>query len=178
MANEVIVATLNVTFDDDSTSESQGLLKLEIDDREEGLNGGDTSFAPGDDVYYFLFKDSNITVLEHEVTAGGKTGVGSGTKTIDENVTFSDSDTSSLNYPPDGTVTMKWLGKCFEISGTTVKANTTLPEVSGSELKMAKGKKVAGVLNVQYSSTGDLFKLSNVPLDFSEVLILAIGQAQ
>ncbi len=174
---EVIVATLNVSFNvDDGTGDgAAGVLKLEIDDREDGLNGGDTSFAPGDDAYYFLFKDSSVSVIAHETTAGGKSSAGSGTKEIDENITFSNSDTSSLGYPPSGSVTMKWLGRCFEISGTSVLVNTTLPEIDGSELRMAGGKKVAGVLNVVYDSTGDLYKLSGVPKDFSEALIIAIG---
>lgn len=44
---EVVVATLNINFDADAAG-GQGILKLELDDREDGLNGGDTSFAPGD----------------------------------------------------------------------------------------------------------------------------------
>ena len=107
---EIIVATLNVSFDADETDGGQGVLKLDIDDREDGGNAGDTSFAPGDDVYYFLFKDTNVTVLDHVTTAGGFSGQGKGTKEIDENISFSNSDTSSLGYPPQGSVTMKWLG--------------------------------------------------------------------
>lgn len=175
---EVIVATLNVSFDADAdTGDAQGVLKLEIDDREDGLNNGDTSFAPGDDAYYFLFKDDNITIHEHETTAGGKTAQGTGTKDIDENITFTNSDTSSLGYPPNGTVSMQWLGRSFEISGTTVRANTAVPEVDGSELRMAGGKKVIGLLNCTYEAQGDLYKLSNVPRDFKEVMIIAIGTA-
>ena len=172
---EVVVATLNVSVSDDATDEGGGVLKLEIDDREDGLNGGDTSFAPGDDAYYFLFKDANVTVIHHETTAGGKSSAGSGTKAIDENITFSNSDTSSLGYPPSGGVTMKWLGRSFEIRGTQVLSNTSLPEVNGSELKMQGGKKVVGLLNCTYNATGDLFKLSGVPVDFPEALIFAVG---
>lgn len=174
---EVIVATLNVSFGDDTTGDSQGVLKLEIDDRENGLNGGDTSFSPGDDAYYFLFKDANVTVNEHETTAGGKSSQGTGVKQIDENITFTNSDSSSLGYPPDGAVTRKWLGRSFEISGTTVSPNSTLPDVDGSNLTMPGGKKVAGVLNCVYTSTGDLYKLSSVPKDILDVLIIAIGTA-
>jgi hypothetical protein len=174
MAIEVVVATLNVSFEDDSDG-TRGVLKLERDDREDGLNGGDTRFSPGDDAYYFLFKDTNVTVIHHDTTAGGKSGSGSGTKAIDENITFSNSDTSSLGYPPDGSVTMSWLGRSFEIRGTQVLSNTSLPEINGSELKMPGGKKVVGLLNCKYNATGDLFKLSGVPVDFPEALIFAVG---
>lgn len=173
---EVVVATLNINFEADSSSTS-AVLKLELDDRADGLNGGDTSFAPGDDAYFFLFKDDSVTLVTSTpmVTAGGVSSSGSGTKEVDENLTFSNSDTSSLGYPPDGSVSMQWMGRSYELSGTTLKPNSDLPEVSGSELKMAKGKKVIGVLNCTYDSTGSLWKLSNVPTDLPESLAIAIG---
>ena len=59
---ELVVATLNINFSADTTA-AQGQIKLEIDDRPEGLNKGDTSFAPGDTAYFFLFKDENVTLL-------------------------------------------------------------------------------------------------------------------
>lgn len=170
---EVVVATLNVSFDSSSTT--TGSIKLEIDDRADGLNNGNTSFKPGDDAYYWLFKDSNVTLEEHVATAGGIGSAGSDAKVIDENITFNNSDTGSLGYPPSGAVSMDWLGRSFEIKGTVVSGNSTLPEVNGSELAMANGKKVAGILRCQYSSTGTLHKLSGVPKDFKESMIIAIG---
>ena len=174
MAVEVVVATLNVSFEEDTTGEG-GVLKLEIDDREDGLNGGDTSFEPGDDAYYFLFKDTNVTVIHHDTTAGGRSGSGSGSKEIDENITFSNSDTASLGYPPDGGVSMNWLGRCVELKGADITTNTSLPELELSNLKMGGGKKVIGVLNCKYTATGSLHKLSGVPKDFKEALIFAVG---
>lgn len=171
---EVVVATLNVSFDS-TTDTATGGIKLEIDDRADGLNNGNTSFKPGDDAYYWLFKDSNVTLIEHVATAGGIGGAGSDTKTVDENITFTNSDTGSLGYPPSGSVTMNWLGRSFEIKGTDVLGNSAVPEVSGSELKMANGKKVAGILRCQYNSSGTLHKLSGVPKDFKESMIMAIG---
>lgn len=173
MTAEVVVATLNVSFDASSTT--NGTLKLELDDRVDGLNGGETSFGPGDDAFYFLFKDSNVTLVEHLATAGGIGSAGDGTKTIDENVTFTNSDTGSLGYPPASTVTLSWMGRSYEVIGTQVKPNTELPEVTRSELKMANGKKVIGILNCQYDTTGSLYKLSGVPKDFKESMIVAIG---
>jgi hypothetical protein len=173
---EVVVATLNVNFSAESEG-TGGSIKLEIDDREDGLNGGDTSFAPGDDAYFFLFKDANVTLITDipERTAGGVTSASSATKVVDEYLTFSNSDTSSLGYPPDGSVTMTWQGRSYQLSVTTLSTNTALPEVSGSELRMAGGKKVIGILRCQYDSTGSLWKLSNVPEDIADVLVFAIG---
>lgn len=171
---EVVVATLNVSFDS-TDSTTTGNIKLEIDDRVDGLNNGNTSFKPGDDAYYWLFKDDNVTVLEHLCTAGGISGVGSDSKAIDETITFTNSDSGSLGYPPSGGVTMDWLGRSYQISGTTVSSNSSLPEVTRSELKMSNSKKVAGILRCRYTTTGTLHKLSGVPLDFKESMIIALG---
>lgn len=174
---EVVVATLNVNFSSDSADAATGSIKLEIDDREDGLNGGDTSFAPGDNAFFFLFKDANVTLVTQvpERTAGGVTRAGSGTRELDENITFSNSNSASLNYPPDAGVTMSWIGRSFTLTGTTITANSELPEVHGSELRIASGKNVFGVLNCQYDSTGSLWKLSQVPVDITDVLLFAIG---
>jgi len=173
---EVVVATLNVNFAADTTADTTGVLKLEIDDREDGLNAGDTSFQPGDTVGFFLFKDSNVTVeYGPAATSGGITTSGSASKTIDEYITFSNSDSGSLGYPPAGAVSLEWQGRCLKIVGTTVTTITTLPTRTRSQLRMADGSSVAGVLRAQYTTTGSLYTLRSVPEDIAEALIIAIG---
>lgn len=176
--NQLVVATLNVSFSKDTTSvETDGMLKLEIDDRADGMNGGDTSFAPGDSVYYFLYNDDNVTVLEHFVTAGGIGSQGSVTRAIeDEKITFSNSDSASLNYPPDGGVSMEWMGRCYSVVNGEVAAYGTIPDRTRSQLKINNGKSVAGILKCSYNTTGTLYKLSGVPEDFDDVMIVAIGR--
>jgi hypothetical protein len=172
---EVVVATLNVNFSAD-TAATEGVLKLEIDDREDGLNAGDTSFAPGDTVGFWMFKDSNVTVEYGPAsTSGGVTSSGSASKTIDEYITFSNSDSGSLGYPPSGSVSLEWQGRCLKIVGTEVTTISTLPERTRSNLRMADGSSVAGVLRAQYTTTGSLYTLRAVPEDITEVLIMAIG---
>jgi len=178
----IVLATLNVTF---AKATSNGQLKLEIDDREDSLNNGKTYFEPGDDAYYLMFKDSDIDLVAHESTAGGISGSGSATKQINENITFSNSDTGSLGYPPSGSVSMQWLGRSIQIKTSTDPvskktivtklANPAIPEVDLSNLKMKDGKKVVGILNCTYSSDAVVYKLSGVPKDFKESMITAVG---
>lgn len=173
---EVVVATLNVTFSDDTDTSTEGVLKLEIDDRETGLNGGDTSFEPGDTVGFWLFKDSNVTVVSGpNSTSGGITSAGSASKDIDEYITFSNSDSASLGYPPSGAVTLNWEGRCYKIVDTTVTTHSALPDRTRSQLKMPSGVSVAGILRARYTTTGSLYLLQNVPTDITETLIFAIG---
>lgn len=178
---ELVVATLNVNFAADTDTTTEGSLKLEIDDRETGLNGGDTSFAPGDTVGFWLFKDSNVTVVAGPTsTSGGVTSAGTDTKTIDEYITFSNSDSGSLGYPPSGAVSLEWQGRCYRIvesSGSvSVTTISTLPNRTRSQLKMPNNDSVAGVLRARYTTTGSLYRLQSVPTDITEVLIFAIGQ--
>lgn len=173
---EIVVATLNVNFAED-TEATQGVLKLEIDDREDGLNAGDTSFQPGDTVGFWLFKDSNVT-LNTSVpvsTSGGVTSAGSASKEIDEYITFSNSDSASLGYPPSGSVTLEWIGRAYKIDGTSVTTTTVLPERTRSQLAMPDKTQVAGVLRARYNTSGSLYRLRSVPTDITEVLIFAIG---
>lgn len=175
---EVVVATLGVSFNvdgSDGSGNNQAVLKLEIDDREDGGNGGDTSFDPGESVAYLMFKDAKVSLVGHFVTAGGYSGGGPATKEVEENISFSNSNSSSLGYPPSGAVSMQWLGRSFTITGTSITANAALPEVNGSQLTIPGGKSVAGVLKCTYQATGTLFTLSGVPIDIPEVMILALG---
>jgi len=174
---EVVVATLNVNFAEDSTA-TQGVLKLEIDDREEGLNAGDTSFQPGDTVGFWLFRDSNVNLITTTPisTSGGVTSVGSASKEIDEYITFSNTDSGSLDYPPSGSVSLEWAGRCYRIAGTVVTTTTVLPERTRSQLAMPDNTQVAGVLRARYTTNGSLWRLQSVPNDIEEVLLFAIGQ--
>jgi hypothetical protein len=174
--SKIVVATLNVSFGDEDSASSEGILKLEIDDREDGSNKGKTSFKPGDSVGYFLFKSTtpNVTVLDHVTTAGGFTGGSLAEKDVEENITFSNSDESTLGYPPSSAVEMSWLGRAFEIKDNSVSPITALPQRNGSVLSMGD-RKVAGVLKCKYKAKGQLFTLSGVPADFPEAMIIAIG---
>lgn len=197
---EVVVATLNVSFDSTDAT-ATGNLKLEIDDREDGLNGGDTSFSPGDNPYFFLFKDKNVELLTSppKTTAGGVAAAtpSTGVKDINENLSFSNSDSASLGYPPDDVILpnpvvdalgMRWLGTAYEIKkdGTVVPTSVLPQSVMNSdnevtsELKMNPSINVAGVLQCVYKSTGNLYKLtvdSSTAELFKEVMIMAIGRA-
>lgn len=137
-----------------------GVLRLEIDDDEDGLNGGNTSFVPGDTVGYKLFKSKNVTVNYHDTSymppqpAGAKAGVPQ-----KEIVTFIDSKTATPRYPIDSGFTYRWLGK----------NPGTLEAVSDSEVvlrvpKVPPGAKVPEVLGVAlltYNTSFELYTMTS-----------------
>lgn len=183
MANtaEVVVATLNVNFSAEDGSGGSGAgIKLEIDDREDGLNNGDTSFAPGDDAYFFMFVDESrveLITTTPVTTAGGVSSAGTGTKDIDEHITFSNSSEAQLGYYPSGSVTYRWLGRAYSLDSRTnvLTSYSTPPVQSGATLSIADGKNVFGIITAQYQAQGSLWKLKGVPEDFTEAMIIAIG---
>lgn len=178
---EVVVATLNVSFSEDATGTS-GVLKLEIDDREDGGNGGDTSFSPGDEPVFFMFKGDNVNLITTtpRTTSGGVTSFPPGNvlKDIDENITFSNSSTASLGYPPEGSVTKVWLGGAYSLSGTSLTgpSSTPIPDHDDNgNLTVPGGKNMIGLLHCTYKSRGSLWQLKSVATDIDEVLLLAVG---
>lgn len=175
----VVVATLSVNFSAETTG-SEGAIKMEVDDRAQGLNGGDTSFEPGDSVGFWLFKDGNVTIEAGPTsTAGGITAAGSASKDIDEFIAFSNSDSGSLGYPTSGGVTLTWQGRVYKI--VEENGHATVTTWSGtldrtySQLKTSDGSKIAGVLRAVYTASGSLYRLQSVPTDITEVSIFAIG---
>ncbi len=158
-----VTATLTVNFGSDSAADSGGLL-LEVDDRETGLNGGNTSFRPGDNVAYLLYKSDGVSVTEHVVTAGGRAAAGSGSRAVDEVLQFADSKEASLRYPAAGAVSFSWLGR----SGGD-------PRLVGQQT-VALGAPGIGLLRAQYHANFDAYRLSGVPTEIAQVLIFVAGE--
>lgn len=183
MANkiEVVTATLNVSFEADEGDKTGAGIKLEIDDREDGLNGGETSFKPGDTAYFFMFVDTdkiNLITTTPKTTAGGVSAASPATDTIevDENISFSGSEDAQLGYTPKGTVTLEWVGgKGYELNKTTFALTpySTLPNRSGINLKISDKKKIFGILNAKYEAEGSLWALKGVSVP--EAMVIAIG---
>lgn len=163
----IITATLVVDFTDPAAAgaDGSGLLKLEIDSREGGLNGGNTNFRPGDPVHYLLTKSSNVTVTDHRTTAGGHFQVQTGTFQHTETVTFIDSAEAGLAYPLASGLSVSWQGNTGGVVTGTV----------GSEkiLLAAPALAIADVTyNVQYTA----FRLSGVAAGVTQVLIYVEGE--
>lgn len=107
---KTVSATIVVDFGA-AAGDEDSILVAELDSREDGLNNGKTTFLPGDDVYYFVYKTDNVEIVQHESSAGSI--VQQGTVTFVEEgayVTFEDSDRNSDSKPIEG-LSYKWLGK-------------------------------------------------------------------
>jgi len=147
----VITTSLVVEFD---TAEGEGILTAEIDSSETGLNGGDTSFIPGDSPGFLIYKTSNVVIDAMHTSAGVITPSGSGTTEDIENfLVFAGDRKQSLSYPNNGSFTGTWLG--LELDTYTV---------GESAVTLTNTNSVVGVLHVNYDSNYLAYRLNNVPL--------------
>lgn len=162
-----VTANITVSFGAETGAGVDGHLSAEIDDREDGLNGGDTSFAPGDTAYFLVFKSANVTYDAPVCSAGSIQTASAGSVEREEELTFADTDTATLQVPCTGSLSVLWLGRSLGsltlIDPMTVKAS-------------AKGVAVA---KVTYSATADAFGLTspsslNGLTDFS-ILVFILG---
>lgn len=170
----IVVARLVVDFNGgDSNKDSSGTLRLEIDGRDDGLNGGRSSgFRVGDTVYYLMYKTSNVSLQVHKSTDGAIASVSSGTRIItDEPVEWSGSQDASVQYPvAGGAITVSPQGSFFDENGGTMSSNTTL--LNQTTLQLSKPG--YGVALVSYSTNIDIFRLNSVAE--KRALVLAIGR--
>lgn len=172
-AKNKVTATLNISFSDSSAG--GGALSLEIDDRPDGLNGGNTSFKPGDEVGFLRFKADFITIDTQEATVGSIQSSGTGTKSISgddaDYITFSGSNTASLKYPADGNVTFTQQGKVFDKDGNIYSASLSVKD----QVDVTSPKEIYGIFKAEYDSKFEAFKLTSVPPDMPQAMVFCIG---
>ena len=118
-------------------------LSAEIDDREDGLNGGDTDFAPGDTAYFLVYKSSNITLSNPVASAGSCSDQGTTSVNKTEFVSFANEDEGSLDVPAQSIISTNWIGQ--NLGAVALGADQTSLKLNSKPAGI-----FAGVLKVTY----------------------------
>ena len=84
---------------------SAGLLSLEMAPEMSGV-----TLVPGDAALIHLYKTSNVILDPLLNSAGVLTQVGSGLRTITEDLNFINTNSANLSHPLSGGLTLEWLG--------------------------------------------------------------------
>lgn len=160
-----VTANITVSFGSEGAGDH---LSAEIDGREDGLNGGDTSFAPGDTAYFLVFKSDNVEYDEPVCSAGTIITAEGGTVEKEEELTFADTDTASLSVPCTGALTVTWLGRSL--------GDLTLTD----PMTVKASSKGVAVAKVAYEATADAYGLQSPATlegltDFS-ILVYILGR--
>ena len=169
---DVITTSLVVDFSI-SSGDDGSLLIAEIDgfeSSEGGLNGGDTSFAPGDSPGYLLYYTQDVTILTHLTSLGLVTSLGNRNITITEFITFEDTNESNLSKPATAAPSIVWVGNDLG----TITMNDNLTKVTTASSGVAVAQAI-------YTTVGHQFRLNNVPTTINgltefEVLIYIAGE--
>jgi hypothetical protein len=153
-----ITATLVVNFSTGAVG-GDGLV-AEVDSRPDGLNGGKTSFVPGDDVYILVYKTTNVT-LNTPVSSHGAVIYQAGLSPVaiekTDDLQFVDEITADLRYPiPLSGFTGAWLGN--NLGNVTARSETTVGITQPVDAHFA------GVYRVSWSPEALVYRLTNTAL--------------
>ena len=167
-------ATIRVQFGNPDGSGGAGLsgqLSAEVDARPEGLNGGRSSFNPGETVYILIYKSDNVTITDTVCSAGSMGAQGSTVVSKTEELMFEDVDSASLSVPAQSSLASTlWYGR--SLGSLTLQSDKVTVRAS------SKG---VGVAKVTYGALALIYALSspatlNGETDFS-ILVLIKGTA-
>jgi hypothetical protein len=167
-----INTTFVIKFQSDSGSEKDSHLSAEVDARDDGLNGGKTNFAPGDNVYFLLYKSSNVKINSVVTTAGTVLPLDAITVVKTEDVSFVESNTTQTEVPVKGTeiVSTEWMGS--SLGAITLQADKTTLKTAVSGI---------GIATIGYNAEALPYRLTapntiNGKADFS-ILVVITGTA-
>jgi hypothetical protein len=165
-------ATIRVQFGSpDGSGGASGHLSAEVDARSDGLNGGRTSFSPGETVHILVYKSNNVAITETICSAGSLTAQGTTTVTLSDELMFEDTDSASLSVPARGGLdTAVWYGR--SLGGLSLQ---------GDKVTVKAASKGVGVAKVAYQADAQVYALAspaslNGESDFS-ILALIKGSA-
>ena len=168
-----VTASIVVNF---TLGDSDGVLSVEFDSREDGYNGGSTTFLPGQVVYYLVDKSSNVTITNQVSSAGTLSFVAFSNESKEEFITFANAAEASVGYPISGNYSTKWIGR--SPSGNLVKTDSQTFRIQNSD--GTENPSVA-VLKLNYTVQHRVYKLSGLGSTLSgessyQVMIVVFGE--
>lgn len=122
-SNRVLTAHVVVEF---SEGDGEGAF-VEVDDRPDGFNGGNTTFPPAAPVYLLLFKPTGYSVIYSEASSGTLTKVSDSTKLVEETLQFPNEDGATFRYPMKESFSYTWLGNSLGTISVSGEYSATLP---------------------------------------------------
>jgi hypothetical protein len=171
---QIVTANLSVTF----TVSGASSLKAEIDSRHSGGNAGKTSFKPGDEVSWLLFR-SPAVYLDQIITSAGTTsgsiidskgGTGESIP-VKEFLSLAGVYDVSLEYPYYSNFSYEWVGT----PGATV---IETPPIGSTQLNFKGTSKYGaiGYLIIKYNTLGEVNRLVSTYLPYLQYdIVVYIG---
>ena len=155
---QIITASQIITFDDSSDAD-RGILRLEIDSRPDGLNGGRTSFKPGDSVGLLLYRSSNVSIIHGPIVTAG-TLDSEGTHSVFQAgyLTFADNHDATMGYPI-ANPSLSWVGN--SLGSTKVVNESRVVLTNPPDFNPGAGNVQVGILQYSGNAVAEGFRLRN-----------------
>ena len=163
------LVTASVTIGFATADSGSAIFSAEVDSRDTGLNGGKTSFAPGDPVWMLLYKSSYVTMGP----PGGGTPViwSSGAVAQGAPVTHEVEEDISVAYDT-GFSTSKPITGSYSITSFS-SAMPTFTKVGENSFTCPTKAVFAG--RIKYTTTAMSYKLSGVPTAYTAAVVVFLG---
>lgn len=161
-----VTTSIVVSF---SSGESGGLFFVEVDDREAadgGLNGGKTSFLPGDTVFLLAYKSSGVIIDGVQSSIGSMSFVGNATMIKSEDIIFAGETEVSVRYPIVSGLTYEWVGNSLG----------SISQVGDNTLRVPappSGAYSVGVAKCSYTTQAGIYRLAHSDPGYSEYDVVA-----
>lgn len=163
----VVTTSIVVQF---STGSEDGVLTVEVDDRDAaqgGLNGGKTSFVPGDTVFLLLYKSSNVTLQAALASIGSLSAGQQVTISKTEDVTFAGETEASVRYPVlPGSLSYQWIGASLGAVSVISENKVRIPAPPANSYPV-------GIARVTYDTRATAYRLQHSDPGLSEYGIVA-----
>ncbi len=151
--SSVPTTTVRVTFGQ-STGQGDSYLSAEIDGRDDGLNGGKTSFSPGSEVWFLVHRGRNVQVESVDASAGSAAMESEIEYIKEEDVVFEGEKSANLSMPSLGIVSTRWMGRSLGNVTLGADAQTLTADTSG--LAVARVSYKVRALTGKLSSPSEL----------------------
>lgn len=162
-----VTASVVVQFTKGTTG---GILTVEVDGREVsegGLNGGDTSFLPGDTVALLMYKSPTVVIDYIESSMGVLYEGVTVSVAQEEDIIFADTTEGTIKYPAGYLDSYTWLGNNL---GTVTLTNDNQLRIPAP----ATGDHACGVLRVTYTSQAKVYRLQHSDPGLTDYSVLAL----
>ncbi|MBK1699729.1 hypothetical protein [Thiococcus pfennigii] len=107
-----VQATIQIDFGGAALGEDSH-LSCEVDEREDGLNDGDTDFYPGEAAYFLIWTSADVTYDTPVASAGTIHAASVGVVEREETIEFAGERESALSVPATELVSVQWQGRAL-----------------------------------------------------------------
>ena len=148
------------------TGRGDSFLSAELDDREDGPNGGNTQFTPGGTAYFLIHKGKNVTIDAVDSSAGSTSYGTTITYVKEEEIVFEGEDTASLSMPSKGVVGVTWLGR--DLGGLTLGEDKQTVKAGSAGVAVAKVRHTVDAIQGSLTSPASIGGVT----DFSIAVVI------